>query len=53
MDEHNARHPNHDRWRDAFLTKQSDARSLFSWTWMLILAGLAFLAVLLYVSAPL
>ena len=53
MDEHDSRHHNHDRWRNAFLTNRSGARSLFSWTWMLILAGLAFLAVLLYVSAPL
>ena len=50
MGKHKSRHHNHEQRREAFLTNTSRARARFSWNWMLILGGLAFLAVLLYVS---
>lgn len=45
-----SRHHNRDQRRDAFPTNKSGARLRFSWNWILILAGLGFLAVLLYVG---
>lgn len=50
MGKHKSRHHNRDQRRDAFLPNKAGARSRVPWNWMLILAGLGFLAVVLYVS---
>ena len=51
MGKHKSRHADQQRRRDQFLHNPRRARRRVSWNWVLILAGMGFLAVLLYVSA--
>lgn len=50
MGKHKARSLDQNRRREQFLQNQPTARRRLSWNWVLIFAGLGFLAVLLYVS---
>ena len=51
MGKHKSRHLDQNRKRDQFLHNPRLSRRSFSWNWVLILAGMGFLAALLYVSA--
>ena len=51
MGKHKSRHFDQNGKRDQFLHNPRTVRRRVSWNWMLILAGMGFLAVLLYVSA--